>query len=264
MLASPAGKDCQSLLCTGYLPWEEHERYGLVFEIPGDETQDNWSLKSLHDLIAEQRHLSLGSRFEIARKMAQVVLQLHTAGWLHKSLRSENIVYLAPRGASASEFLKSPPYLVGYEYARPDTAKGAIFTQLPDTEIVYDLYRHPQARGVRREKYRKQFDMYALGCILLEIGMWQQLFSIATSFWDTNLGQNLQDAVESNKDVDIPSLLDLENQQTLLDTLYHATGDAFVAAFKLCVLMTWSGEEGPDVSLDTHQSVLERLDQCKF
>ncbi len=73
-----------------------------------------------------------------------------------------------------------------------------------------------------------------------------------------------EDAVESNKDVDIPSLLDLENQQTLLDTLYHATGDAFVAAFKLCVLMTWSGEEGPDVSLDTHQSVLERLDQCKF
>ncbi|CAO2648655.1 Nn.00g079220.m01.CDS01 [Neocucurbitaria sp. VM-36] len=263
MLASPAGKDSQSLLCIGYLPWEERELYALVYNIPGDPKQEVWSLKTLYDLIAEQPHLSLRSRFEIANKMAHVLWQLHTAGWLHKSLRSSNIIYLAPKGASAVDFLQSPPYLIGYEYARPDTTSAAVFTQLPDTELLNDLYRHPQARGVRREKYRKQFDMYALGCILLEIGLWQQLCSIAATFLDTNLVQNMQEATKSNTNVELPSFLGIEDQQKLLETLRHSTGDAFVKAFTKSVLMAWSGEDGSDVSLDTHQAVVEQLQQCR-
>lgn len=80
--------------------------------------------------------------------MTEVVLQLHTAGWLHKSLLCENIVFLAPQDSTPSDFLYCAPYLIGYGYARLDTARGAIFTQLPDIELVADLYRHPQARGV--------------------------------------------------------------------------------------------------------------------
>ncbi|KAJ4991924.1 hypothetical protein SVAN01_02519 [Stagonosporopsis vannaccii] len=194
MLASPACKDSQSLRCMGYLPWEDRELYALVYEIPGDSALADCSVKTLFDLIAEQRHLSLACRFDIAKKMARAVLQLHTVGWLHKSLRTSHIVYLAPTGSSASEFLRGAPYLIGYEYARPDTANAAAFTQLPDTELRNDLYRHPQARGIRRERYRKQFDMYALGCIFLEVGMWRKLSEIAVMFLDANLEDNIRAA----------------------------------------------------------------------
>ena len=105
--------------------------------------------------------------------------------------------------------------------------------------------------------------MYALGCILLEIGLWQQLCSIATTFLNTNLAQSIQDATKSNSDIEIPSFLGVQDQQDLLQTQRHSTGDAFVEAFTLSVLMPWSGEEESDVSLDTHQAVIERLQQCR-
>lgn len=263
MLASPEGKDCQSLLCLGYLPWEERELYALMYTIPRDTTRGRWSLKTLSDLLVEQRHLSLGRRFEIATKMTQAVLQLHTAGWLHKSLRSNHIIFLAPKGASPSEFLQSTPYLIGFEYARPDTAKAAAFTQLPDTEPLNDLYRHPEARGVRRESYRKQFDVYALGCVLLEIGMWQALPDVVTQFLDAGLRKGIQAVIDNNLSYDIPSLLDIEQQDKLLDELRHLTGNAYVEAYVQAVLVEWSGESGSDVSLDVHHAVLSRLQQCK-
>lgn len=263
LLASPSATNCQSLLCIGYLPWEDRELYALVYAIPGDAEHDDWSLKTLYDLIAEQRHFSLGRRFAISRRIAQVVLQLHTAGWLHKSLRSNNIIYIAPKGTSASEFLEGTPYLIGYEYARPDTAKASEFTQLPDTELNNDLYRHPEARGARRERYRKQFDVYALGCILLEIGMWQPLTELTTTFLDSTFETSAQAAMEKNTSIEIPNLLQVMQHQDLLDALRHATGDSFLEAFTTAVLMDWSSEAGSEASLDTHQAILDQLQKCK-
>jgi len=241
LLASPSATDCQSLLCIGYLPWEDRELYALVYAIPGDAEHDDWSLKTLCDLIAAQRHFSLGRRFAISRRIAQVVLQLHTAGWLHKSLRSNNIIYIAPKGA------------------RPDTAKASEFTQLPDTELNNDLYRHPEARGARRERYRKQFDVYALGCILLETGMWQPLTELTTTFLDSNFETSAQAAMEKNTSIEIPALLQVMQHQDLLDALRHATGNSFLEAFTTAVLMDWSSEAGSEASLDTHQAILDRL-----
>ncbi|KAJ4340397.1 hypothetical protein N0V95_007510 [Ascochyta clinopodiicola] len=263
MLASPEVKYCQSLLCVGYLPWEERELYALMYKIPQDPTLGNWSLKTLSGLLTEQRHLSLGRRFEIATKMSQAVLQLHTSGWLHKSFRSNHIVFLAPKDASSSEYLQSTPYLIGFEYARPDTPKAVAFTQLPDTDPLNDLYRHPQARGARRESYRKQFDVYALGCVLLEIGMWQALPDIVTQFLDAGLKKGIQAVIDDNMAYDIPSLLDVRQQDKLLDQLRHLTGDAYVEAYMHSVPMEWSGELGSDVSLDVHHTVVDRLQQCK-
>jgi hypothetical protein len=264
MLASPAGKDSQSLLCLGYLPWEERELYALVYKIPSptpQDAEDYWGVKTLRTLISEQPHLSLDRRFEIARTMAGVVLQLHTAGWLHKSLRSENVLFIAPQGSTPSEFLHTPPYLIGYEYARPDTAQGAMFTQLPDTELAADLYRHPKARGVGREKYRTQFDMYALGCILLEIGMWQCLLDIMTEYVDSGLDMRIKEAATLNKEIELPFFWELSSDQTPVRKLRHCIGDAFVEAVVACIDMDIPAE---DASLDVQQAVVEKLQGCKY
>jgi hypothetical protein len=265
MLASPAGKNSQSLLCLGYLPWEERELYALVYEIPAaasnaKDVANAWELRSLHSLISAQPHLSLDRRFAIAKTMAGVVLQLHTAGWLHKSLRSENIVFLCPQGSTASEFLHSPPFLVGYEYARLDTTQGAVFTQLPDTEVTADLYRHPKARGVGREKYRTQFDVYALGCILMELGLWRQLVDVKTTYVDPSLGGKIKEATAQNREVDLPSLLELSSNNMLVQQLRHSVGEAFADAIVTCISMEPPTE---DASLDVQQAVVETLHRCK-
>jgi len=263
MLSSPAGKDSQSLICRGYIPWEERELYVLVYNVPSPVPRDAanyWELRTLRALILEQPHLSLDRRIKIARTMAEVVLQLHTAGWLHKSLRSDNILFLAPQGSSSSDFLHTPPYLVGYEYARPDTTQGAMLTQLPDTELVADLYRHPKARGVSREKYRTQFDMYALGCVLLEIGLWQYLLDVKTRYLDPDLDDKITEATRSNKDVDLPSLLELSNTEPLYQQLQHCVGEAFADAVVSCISMEMTTD---DASLDVQQAVVGKLRKCK-
>jgi hypothetical protein len=267
LLASPAGKASQSLLCIGYLPWREREIYALVYAIPNaiaQDVSDHWRLKTLHDLILEQSHLSLGRRFEIARMLADVVLQLHTAGWLHKSLRSENVIFIASNDSSTGDFLNSPPYLVGFEYARPDTADAAMFTQLPDAELANDLYRHPQARGIRREKYRKQFDMYALGCLLVEIGLWGRLLELMNEVLDEKLAETIKEANMSNRDIELPSLSSLGSQPELLEPLLHSTGESFAEAIVLCTAMSNPDEHDADVSLDTQHAVVQKLRQCKF
>jgi hypothetical protein len=263
MLASPAGKDCQSLLCLGTLPWEERELCALVYTIPEDAVQRGWSVRTMSDLLAEQGQLSLGRRFDIATKMAQAVLQLHTAGWLHKSLRTNNIIFLAPKDATSAEFLQGSPYVIGFEYARPDTSTAAAFTQLPDSEPLNDLYRHPQARGVRRESFRKQFDVYSLGCVLLEIGMWKALPEVVAEFLDADLWKGIRAVIDDNMGYDIPSLLDIGQQEKLLERLRHSAGDAYAEAYIQAVLMEWHEQSGSDVSLDTHHSILSHLQQSK-
>ena len=175
--------------------------------------------RSLHTPVAEQPQLSLSRRFHIARQLTQVVLHLHAAGWLHKSLRSSNIIFLAPNDASADEFLNKAPYLIGYEYTRPDTAQAVAFIRLPDTALETDLYRHPHARGVGREKYRKQFDMYALGCVLVEVGMWRRLLDVKIVYVNNSLGEVITEATALDKDVDLPSLLRLRAKDELVDAL---------------------------------------------
>lgn len=262
LLSGPAVEGNPSLHCIGYLPWEDRELFALVYETPQDTNQDDWSLRTLSDLITNQPYVSLGRRYEIARRTTEAVLQLHTAGWLHKSLRTSNIVFLGTKTASLTDFLQRTPYIIGFEYARPDTPKAAAFTQLPDTDVGHDLYRHPQARGVERERYRKQFDVYALGCILLEIGMWQTLSDVVTDCLDGGFKKGLEDALKYNTSIDIPAFMDGQQQGKLRDKLGHLTGDAYAKAYVRAVTMKWSGDPGSDASLKVHHAILRHLQRC--
>lgn len=52
------------------------------------------------------------------------------------------------------------------------------FTQLPDTDLEKDLYRHPQARGVGRVCNQKWCSLYAMSSIIVELIMWKPLVDI--------------------------------------------------------------------------------------
>ncbi|KAF1817611.1 hypothetical protein P152DRAFT_510803 [Eremomyces bilateralis CBS 781.70] len=134
--------------CCGYMLWKEFGCFGLVYEPPislRSLPSTSWKLLTLRELMVEFGDVPLEFRYRVAFELAEAVLQLHTAGWLHKAIRSENVVFMTTNG-STSEVFDAASYLVGYGYARPDGPDGVKMTELPSSDLSHDIYRHPQAR----------------------------------------------------------------------------------------------------------------------
>ncbi|KAI0012959.1 prion-inhibition and propagation-domain-containing protein [Xylariaceae sp. FL0662B] len=262
LLMSFSHKSFRSLRCLGYYPAEDLGRHGIVFSVPTENI--SWSMKSLSQLIEDEKTVSLSRRVAVAQALAETLLQLHTVGWMHKSLRSDNVIFLAPEGSKNEDFLRSDPFVMGYDYARPDNADAAAaFTQLPETELSAELYRHPQARGLARETYQKRFDVYALGCLVVELAFWQKLVSIQATFTTEGLGENMSKAAESNDTIDIPSLSDLLESTEAVASIRHLAGEQMVEVISTCCCVE-KADNGQEASLDAQLGVVEKLSQCKL
>ena len=62
------------------------------------------------------------------------------------------------------------PWVLGFEFSRPEPFFSA---GQADFEPSHDIYRHPERQGQPQELFKKIHDIYALGVILLEIGLWE-------------------------------------------------------------------------------------------
>ncbi|KAK6527713.1 hypothetical protein TWF694_004693 [Orbilia ellipsospora] len=159
--------------CLGYIEDDENSRIGLVFEcrtpLSASLTTTQEDCISLYRLIARKNKNFLGDRFKLASWLASSLSILHTAGWLHKGLRSNNILFSMGDIARLTN-----PKLLGFEYSRPNSAY-AFSSLLIFSNHEVDLYRHPRVQGSGRERFTKADDIYALGIILLEIGFWRPI-----------------------------------------------------------------------------------------
>ncbi|KAF5614656.1 serine threonine kinase [Fusarium tjaetaba] len=145
----------------------------------------------------------LDDKFKLAATLATSLFELHTVGWLHKSLTSSNIVFfpsftllpdsfgkdtdVTEHGWAANSQSIREPYLVGFNHSRPDDP--TTFTSgLTDSESRH--YQHPAylKAGV---SYRLEFDYYSLGILLLEIGFWKP-FSKITKDWSGSFEERRQ------------------------------------------------------------------------
>ncbi|KAH0606448.1 uncharacterized protein H6S33_004109 [Morchella sextelata] len=107
----------------------------------------------------------LNERFALAKRLARSIMFVHTSNLVHKNIRPDTIV-LFQDGKS----LMGIPFLVGFQKIRP--ANGATW-MVSDAEWEKDLYRHPTRQGLKPEDtYKMQHDIYSLGVLLLEIGLW--------------------------------------------------------------------------------------------
>lgn len=118
----------------------------------------------------------------------ETILQLHTAGWLHKEIRSQNLLFVHSGTDVPSPSLGSLPrssqcYVAGYVYARPDDPQE--MTEPMASQLQADLYRHPQYLNSSRATYRKSFDIFSVGCVLLELGLWSSLADVLCR-WSTS------------------------------------------------------------------------------
>ena len=166
-----------SLACFGFLKAPKSGRYAYLFS-PPNALSTKFSMWSLNEIqcLASQRP-SLNNRLGLAKALAETVLQLHTAGWLHKGIRADNIlVFKTGMEQRNSNDDLSSAYLGGYEYARADNPLET--TEAPSSQLHSELYRHPRSLGQGRASYNKRFDLYSLGCVLLELAFWLPLPTI--------------------------------------------------------------------------------------
>ncbi|MCJ1324866.1 hypothetical protein MMC10_001528 [Thelotrema lepadinum] len=185
---------CRILKCLGYIHQENQERYALVYEVPfvADFGQKPPTLLDLiksrkpgsQDLLPPQHPLN--QRFELARKITCAILYVHAMGWVHKSIRTNNIIVLERRDdldsgttTTTARFPKSlgNPYLCGFDTARQDKAAS---DQTGDAFWDLNVYRHPARQGLHpEERYSMNHDVYSLGVVLLELGIWKPLLALS-------------------------------------------------------------------------------------
>jgi hypothetical protein len=147
--------------------------FGIVFKRP--RTVDPASrLTNLYQLLDIRPKPPLSARVSLCVVLAESIHSFHMVNWLHKGLRSENILFFAPDGERLD---LSAPYISGFELSRPNVLKE--MTEKPALNPLCDIYRHPHAQSIwPGGRYCKAYDMYSLGIILIEIAHWKRIEDI--------------------------------------------------------------------------------------
>jgi hypothetical protein len=146
-------------------------RFGLVFESP-EALQSATVPETLRTMLSQPTP-SLSARVQLAQRLCTCVLYLHAVNWLHKGINSRNIIFADPQNLAE-------PCVSGFELARPDTDQDK--TQPGRYQVVDQrdtVYCHPSYQGAGlKGAYRKTFDIYSLGLVLLEIALWKPIESM--------------------------------------------------------------------------------------
>ncbi|CZR64724.1 uncharacterized protein PAC_14623 [Phialocephala subalpina] len=125
----------------------------------------------------------LNQRFELARKVTAAAFFLHSIGWVHKSIQSQNIIVIEEALSPTSSRKQFPhslgrPYLLNFQWAR--SAEGDSDPQSRTGRgMETEIYRHPDRQGLQGTsneiRYSMMHDIYSLGVVLLELGLWRPL-----------------------------------------------------------------------------------------
>ncbi|KAF5532235.1 hypothetical protein FMEXI_12547 [Fusarium mexicanum] len=177
------------LPCLGYFHDQKRYRYGIAFHYPrGDSTA---SPTSLADRLAQDQprriRRDLGDRLRAARCLVGTVYQMLSVNWLHKNISSSNVLLFE---VEKDSYTVERPFLCGFDLTRRDNVMEPS-GKLPSIylnnfpSLNERLYWHPTRIAAVPEspanavgcshpltRYRKEFDIYSLGVVLLEIGLW--------------------------------------------------------------------------------------------
>ena len=162
--------------CLGYIKdvdGDNGARFGIVFDNPASEYTSS-ELFTLRELCEQRSKPSLSARILMCAVLAQCIHSFHAVNWLHKGLQSSNIIFFA---SSADGQDLSRPFVSGFELSRPSTVDK--MTEKPTFDPFADIYRHPDAQSSQMDgNYRKSYDIYSLGIVLIEIAFWKRLEDI--------------------------------------------------------------------------------------
>ncbi|KAH8646464.1 hypothetical protein BGZ60DRAFT_553738 [Tricladium varicosporioides] len=164
---------------------------------------------------------SLGDKFLLAHGLANCISQLHMVQWLHESFRSENVFFFphqAQNTGKTSEVVNfSQPWVLGFEFSRPED----FFSAGPaDFCAARDVYRHPERQGRPEARFNKLHDIYALGVVLLEIGLWEPALTLEKNkFGYTKNSKAIRDQLRKHAESRLASRVGEKYKQVVLRCL---------------------------------------------
>jgi len=180
LLSVPKDETFRSLTCKGIV--EQDDTVSFVFDHPIPSRPEE--PRSLLDLFSAKDGIdppSLSDRIRLALQIARTVQNFHRSGWLHKSLRSENILFFSARHVSTVTSI-SDPVLAGFNFAR--FSSPTEISEQPSGNPKHDIYRHPSAMGEPSLSFSTLMDVYSLGTVMLEIAEWRALRYLVDSVVD--------------------------------------------------------------------------------
>ncbi|KAL8997737.1 MAG: hypothetical protein Q9169_003066 [Polycauliona sp. 2 TL-2023] len=170
-LLSTAGSNALGTLpFKGFIKEVDQLRYAFVFDIPNATKEARPD--SLHQMIESPvlgRHWSLSDRFTLASELVKTMGTFHMFEWVLKGFQSSSVVFCTNNQTGKPQL--NQPYLAGFEYIRP--ASGSTVGQpLSMGDKKTTLYCHPDVQDEPNIEFGKIHDLYSLGVVLLEIGLW--------------------------------------------------------------------------------------------
>ena len=175
MLGTPKPTHFRVLDCLGAYHDPDQREFGIVYALPKEET----TLFRLHYLLkngGRPKNMlppNLTQKFALATNLATCLQSLHISGWVHKDINSWNIIFFRSTTPCPEDW---KPYLIGFQHSRQDE-QGAYSTG-PESLNPTKRYQHPSYRS-DSIPFRREFDYYSLGVVLLEIGAWESLSVIS-------------------------------------------------------------------------------------
>ncbi|KAK5746865.1 hypothetical protein LTR17_000495 [Elasticomyces elasticus] len=257
--------------CLGYFVDTSSEKFGLVFEAPTPRSDDaSWPPKSLLQCF-ELKSVSLRTRVAMAHRLSRWLMYLHLVNWLHKGLRSHSVLFFKEN--RSPDF--SQLYVTGYEYSR--VSREGHTTTAPPPDRDWQWYTHPDYLAGSR--FRKTFDMYSLGIILIEIAYWQSIEGIwrATQNGvphsdgaDEGIAlQGSEASVVPESDIRALRLRMLTGESPILDGVREKAGERYYRATRTCIegmaafgLGGGLNQADAETGADLKQKFMEQVVDC--
>ena len=257
-----------TLQCKGFV--KKNGCILLVFGLPASTvpvaitTSSDRAYLTLSDARLQQDFLpDLDTRLSWALRLAETVLQLHTAGWVHKSISPAHILFLKRQGQNESESKQfAGPYLSGFGCARENSPSA--FSDEQPVMPEETAYRHALAQGSRRCPFRPQFDVYSLGIVLIELGLWSSISDILQT-------KNSQIPTAMMKSATLSSLrrkMEFSLPRNFVDAAFIALTNSMTGE---CMTIESPVEDDEDSdeeswleddSIDVQQSVVNKIRKC--
>ena len=174
----------------GWFVSPHRPRYAFVYEVPGPASLSITSLDQYHppqSLLSFLQHAAntvtinmpcLEDRFRLAFRLALSLLHIHAKGVSHRNINSSNIVFVdvdRPTNTNPMPWKDGAirrPFLTSFDTSAEDTRAAH------QESFISSIYRHPMAESGKRTAYKSAYDVYSLGLILLEVGLWMPIHQL--------------------------------------------------------------------------------------
>ena len=259
LCAKPRPRNLKMLYCRGIFHDTTRGRYGIVYKLPPhlrcvsgqvDEHRLRRRLpRNLNHLLSKPI-MSLGYRFWLAGILVESVIAMHTSGWLHKNIHPTSILFFpaaitGPEGLTHTGQIDwNRAYLMGCQYSRPsqNTFHMANGYTVGWNANVPQAYQHPEKMRNPMTPSRHSYDIFSLGLILLEIGLWESLNN---------------HAIPSDPDVRMQSLIKLSQR------LLGACGSIYAQCVRECLLIDTDDLSGEKSLQTLSWTIAKNLALCR-